>query len=146
MVCAYLFLVFNLLIFHCGGSYENCPNLKFLQGVHWACIKLPDSNLTDYTNVVINDYINDQIIVNPATSISVKIALIKTNLNENVYIQAADTALPNQMVGIAIDGIPIYSAMLSAGGIDVVSTEALGKIDKCGGMYGETIDGPRYHS
>ena len=50
------------------------------------------------------------------------------------------------MIGVSIDGIPIYSAFRN--GYDIVSvglrTGSM-KIDKCGGTYGLTPDGIRYH-
>lgn len=70
----------------------------------------------------------------------------------------------DKLVGIALDGIPIYTA-LGRGGYDMLNpssiaslpesvrnnqdwrehgTEAL-KVDQCGGTYGPTPDGVRYH-
>ena len=50
---------------------------------------------------------------------------------------------PDQMIGVALDGIPIYSS-LDSGLVDVVTSGEV-RIDRCGGMFGSTADGVRYH-
>lgn len=55
----------------------------------------------------------------------------------------------NKLLGIALDGVPIYSATLSQG-VDALnplpeSGQAPLLVDQCGGSYGMTPDGMRYH-
>jgi hypothetical protein len=63
---------------------------------------------------------------------------------ENILVQSSAEWKPNELIGIAIDGIPMYSG-LYARGIDALDNDIIGRIDKCGGMWGPTADGVRYH-
>ena len=66
------------------------------------------------------------------------------------YQSQAGEEYVDRLVGIAIDGVPIYTA-LGVGGYDMLnpagsfSDVAPLKVDECGGTYGPTPDGIRYH-
>lgn len=61
-----------------------------------------------------------------------------------------DDEYVDKLMGIAIDGVPIYSA-LGPGGYDMLNPSGAFThlsplaVDQCGGTYGPTPDGVRYH-
>lgn len=58
-------------------------------------------------------------------------------------VEQSNLALVDTLIGIALDGVPIYTA-LGPGNVDLVATGEYA-VDNCGGSYGPTPDGVRYH-
>ena len=74
-----------------------------------------------------------------------------TDATQSVTLQDSTAAdMVDKLVGIAIDGVPIYTA-LGVGGYDVLQPSgsyadvAPLAVDECGGTYGDTPHGRRYH-
>jgi hypothetical protein len=122
---------------------SSCANFHFLGSVHISCeelqVKVTTRDVFDYQYV------------NGTTSSFV----ISVNLNpedDPEFITVQDPASPDnydKLVGVALDGIPIYSG-LSASGCDVFYPNCNGTafeydLDACGGSFGPTPDGWRYH-
>jgi hypothetical protein len=104
--------------------------------------------MTDFITVQVNSITKDQNgyhIIHDPNGFVAKITPPKGNPPRNIMYQSSSTSLPNQLLGIAIDGVPIYSALASVNGADMISSNTIGRIDQCGGILGDTIDGPRYH-
>ena len=97
------------------------------------------------------DYVLDYGDADPLSSPDLFVT-IKTNPKEaapeTIEIQNPfSIAYANKLIGIAIDGIPIYSGLIAAG-VDAFSPTlgaAAMHLDRCGGSYGMTSDGYRYH-
>ena len=130
---------------------RTCPKLEFFSVVNTECIEYPNveydarylkvtvTNVKDYKVTTENDSSVNTI---PLTA---RIEVNPSQIPKEVAIvQDPYSYRRNQMVGVAVDGIPIYSS-LSIDGVDSVSSGGLGRIDRCGGMWGPTADGTRYH-
>ena len=57
---------------------------------------------------------------------------------------SSDGSYQDRLVGVAIDGVPIYTA-LGDGGVDLLNMAGSYAVDTCGGTYGPTPHGIRYH-
>ncbi len=121
---------------------ETCPKLEFFSIVHTECIEYPnveyDSRYLKVTVTNVKDY---QVTADDDSSVSTSHLTARIEVNpsqvpqEVAVVQDRLSYKRNQMVGVAVDGIPIYTS-LSFEGEDVVASGGLGKVDKCGGMWG----------
>jgi hypothetical protein len=115
-----------------------CSSLSFFNGVNTLCV-------SDGLRVWLRDVVDFKY-SNSTTNVVTLYPPDPTPSFLKVQDPASE-AFFDKLVGIALDGIPIYSG-LSANGCDVFS-EICGNntysLDKCGGSYGATSDGWRYH-
>jgi len=123
--------------------------LGFFSGVSVRCVTYPEVPYDEhYIEVLARDMI-DYLPMTPDAAaegaVAVRVEAAAPAHPDSIMIQEPSAYRPNGMVGMALDGIPIYSA-LSAVGQDAVSVAvSAGQLDHCGGMWGATDDGDRYH-
>lgn len=88
----------------------------------------------------------------PAMHVDV-LAVQRDHTDPTEYVEAQSPASEeyvDKLIGIAIDGVPIYTAV-GIGGYDVLQPSGSFadiepmRVDECGGTYGPTPDGIRYH-
>ena len=134
-----------------GGSVsaaDDCGNLElrgFFMGVSVRCVHFPEVPYGEHYIEVTARNMVDYLLVTPEDDpLKIRISSSSPDPAAGIMLQDPTSAL-NKLVGIALDGIPIYSA-LSAPDHDVVSAAvSVGTLDRCGGMWGDTGDGERYH-
>jgi hypothetical protein len=70
--------------------------------------------------------------------------IAKPNYIPQILVEQDPTSIKysNKLIGIALDGVPIYTSMIDFG-VDLLFTSF--QVDGCGGIYGPTPDGIRYH-
>ena len=141
-----------------------CPDHRFLTAVDVDCIS---PNLSDHTPILrvsarstINFRLNSTILADtgvdgdsvPLLYVEFPADPVDDFSDPTQFLlqqsQAAEEYV-DKLVGIALDGVPMYTA-LGFGGYDMLfGNEAEGiealTVDKCGGTYGPTPDGTRYH-
>ena len=141
-----LWLLINLIL---GVNSDPCDtkSFRFFNNVLVTCVQFPDVSYgEEYLKVVATSMINHQIVPTQNEFLFVNIKARQSNLPPDVIVtQDPLNFSPDMVVGIALDGIPIYSA-LTLSMEDAVHTGSVGRIDRCGGMWGLTGDaGERYH-
>ena len=135
-----------------------CTTHLFLPFVNSSCITFPHSSRENpFLRVISSNLIDSNLSSNFISqvlpivdSFYVDIKSAPDPIPDYIFVQ--DPASPefyNKLVGVAIDGVPIYSG-LSSDGYDVFyppsdSGSYVYKIDGCGGSYGPTPSGWRYH-
>jgi hypothetical protein len=122
------------------STTTQCSGDEFLDSVEKKCYAYTSSTgiLTTYKRIKAQSrYTNE-------TPLFVDIVDIEQSEVDNN--SKCEEFTGSMMTGVSIDGIPIYSA--SVDGRDIVSMglrRGSATIDKCGGTYGPTPDGLRYH-
>ena len=127
-----------------------CPDHYFQVKVKVKCIEYPltewnESSIRVFVrNLVDYDLSYDTIDSLADESFTYVDVIAKPNYIQNALIVQDPTSLQytNKLIGIALDGIPIYTSMID---FSINSLFSSFKIDGCGGMYGPTPDGVRYH-
>ena len=67
-----------------------------------------------------------------------------TDFSSFIVAQSSSaSSYEDRLAGVALDGVPIYTA-LGPGGVDLVASGGV-RVDACGGSFGPTPDGVRYH-
>jgi hypothetical protein len=139
-----------------------CPDHNFTSNVDVSCILFPYTPRDKtYIRVVAKnmiDYdIRDELTNDPDRITSSDSPFyIKVNPFPDLIpdiIQVQDPSLNiNKLIGVALDGIPIYSSLIIPGEdifqqsiLDNNEFEGGYRLDQCGGCYGNTPDGYRYH-
>ena len=167
IIAAYLALLVTGILGLVWSAQEinsNCPDHRFLVNVEVDCIS---PNLSDSTAIIrvsarstINYRLNSTILADTGVDGDhvelLYVELLAEPVDDfhdptqylNIQSQAGEEYV-DKLVGIALDGVPIYTAV-GFGGYDVLfGNEAAGidpiTVDECGGTYGPTPDGIRYH-
>lgn len=149
-----------------GGQEINifCPDHRFLTNVDVDCIS---PNLSDHTPILrvsarstINFRLNSTILADTGVDgdhVPLLYVYFPADPEDDFsdptqFLERqsqAEEEYVDKLVGIALDGVPIYTA-LGFGGYDMLfgnvaeGIEPLA-VDECGGTYGPTPDGTRYH-
>jgi len=102
------------------------------------------------TKSLINYNIVDQVLVDDDNNeyFNVSIKAYPDPIPESILVQDSSSIdYVNKLIGIALDGIPMYTAMLEPGidALEPANGKSVYKIDYCGGTYGETPNGLIYH-
>jgi hypothetical protein len=129
----------SCLCFDCRES-----ELGFSKSVELKCVVYPDvPHGEEYIRVTAQN-LRDYSLYSDE-SLYLKLAPSAPPTPVNIIEQHADTFRPNEVVGVALDGVPIVSGLL-ASGVDGVSENngITGAVDYCGGQYGDTAEGTRY--
>jgi hypothetical protein len=140
-----------------------CPDHSFLPGVNIDCIDsfgIETPILRVMARSTINYHINDTVLADTGVdgdhvshlTVDVLASAADDFSDPTQYVDVqseVEETYVDRLVGIALDGIPIYTAV-GYGGYDIVAgnpTEGIEPIavDECGGTYGPTPDGTRYH-
>lgn len=143
-----LLLVHTFVLVVDGGSA--CKKLKFSPNVIVTCVQFPEVPYgMEFLKVRLNNMQN--YVVGPSDT-DIIYAEIFSNVSNSagtlppdfVAPQSSGSFNPNGLIGVALDGIPIVSA-LSSDLVDVAHTGELGRVDGCGGIWGPSVLGTRYH-
>ena len=129
-------------------SDYTCPSTKFLSYVHKTC-HVPQKQKA-YITIALSTLDNFQITSNYSYG-SVDIHPNAPNASQSAIdpvisfsTSPYDISYVNQLVGIALDGIPIYTA-LDSSGQDILFSQHL-VLDQCGGTFGHLPQfGYQYH-
>lgn len=155
-------MILLLLLFFSAAIhlvYPACTNLNFNGDVILSCVEYP---LTTYNKSLIRisvrnlvDYSLSYDDIDPLSGNPMTVDVYSTPKQIPEFIIHQDPSSSeyvNKLIGVALDGVPIYTGTvslhedavaLSVNG-DSASDKVL-KIDGCGGCYGDTPDGYRYH-
>lgn len=117
------------------------------------CLSIPDSlgHMIDVVNVIAKDVIMNNLSYSQL-NISIPINNHYIPLTEDYRLTVDTLQLQDHLIGIAINGIPIYSYSYSSTDNTDIFRENNGSlilngciIDECGGCFGMTSNGFRYH-
>ncbi len=142
---------------------EACPDHNFFDGVDIDCIDTwgaPDAILRVRARSIIDYKLNSTILEDrgvdgdhvPLLTVDVLASAADDYSDPTQYVNVQSPAgdeYVDKLIGIALDGIPIYTAV-GPGGYDMIAgnpSQGIEPImvDECGGTYGPTPDGTRYH-
>lgn len=140
------FFFYVLLTYFCECVICGYNNFQ----VPVKCIQYPLVHYDEeYVLITVSNLVDYQLTVLPTEVLSVKLPITPPKSPININVHDNSDSYVNKLIGIAIDGIPIYSPLSNPNGdtIDPAFTSSLTKlkVDRCGGSYGPTPDGLRYH-
>ena len=152
-------VIWGLCCYQLVGAVDMspCPSFDFFSDVVVRCISYPDApreehylqveakNMENYRLVDVN--VNDD-------KLLVNIHFETPNVDKIVISDPAKFS-PNELVGVALDGVPIYSSLIDIGVDGLAPDPSTGlnivELDQCGGSYSKvgTVMGgdvaERYH-
>lgn len=151
MVGSNMIFVFFCVMFRTFANHNinfirttfNCPKHKFLPHVNVDCVYDAENyDETLYFRVIVNNITNNNFTYeyqSSTSSFNYVIIPVKPNLpNINEYLSPYDNRYINKLIGIAIDGIPIFTS-LNEHGNDIVQDDSF-QLDSCGGSYSSIQD------
>lgn len=124
-----------------------CEDFLFSDSVSSDCVTFPvDDPSFDIHAKTMVDY---QLTYDSSLSMTIPIRYKRLVNDDFVVSEDPSLGVSSNMVGVAIDGVPIYSPLLSDG-IDglqphPITHKPIFQLDLCGGMVGQTDEGVRYH-
>eukprot|EP01041_Mallomonas_annulata_P009845 gene9845-20480_t len=140
-----LFLVLINTIVLLSDSSQDCGNNIFLSNSNVECVSFPSTHLgAQYFKIIVNTLKDYSLISLPFESLVINLPIRPLLQPDTLLNQNQIPITPNSLIGVALDGVPIYSALLSED-LDILRNDDSLKVDSCGGSYGPTADGVRYH-
>ena len=118
-----------------------CPSFEFFEGVTVICVSFPDAPRDEHYLRVESKNMKDFSLVDDNDGFTVNIHFHTPAVG---HITLSDVAKynPNELVGVALDGVPIYSSLVDIGIDGLAPDLSTGVVpimlDQCGGVYGPT--------
>lgn len=156
---SFLILYFAFLSNNQCSSYEYlCPDHFFFQNVETECTTILGSSFENdihYISIKSPNMVDYKLVLEPSFSdqLIVKIAPYPPSTPQYITEQSlglVDYDYSDKLMGIALDGIPIYNAVILEDGNDIFhdnifDSDSKYRLDLCGGTFGMTPNGYRYH-
>lgn len=131
-----------------------CPTFEFFSDVAVKCVSFPHAPHGEHYLQVVAKNMQDYRLVNDSNHFLVDIHFATPSVDTIVISDPAKYS-PNELVGIALDGVPIYSSLIDIGVDGLAPDPSTGlniiTLDQCGGSYSKvgTVMGhdviERYH-
>lgn len=126
-----------------------CPKLPWFGNVSTDCILSVPHGSNETIEVDALDMLNYQLSYEQASPLKIRVDVKPAPFPAFLVSKyAKDIENIDRLVGVALDGVPIYTALNQ--NLDDIFQDEMDaggrfRIDRCGGTYGPTPDGYRYH-
>ena len=133
-----------IFIFHFAFIVANlspCPEFPFFANVIVSCISFPNAPFGQPYLQVVAKNMKDYNLINDPKNFSINIRFSTPNVETIIMLDPVKYN-PNDVVGVAMDGVPLYSSLVDIG-IDGLAPDASTGatpllLDQCGGVYQST--------
>lgn len=123
--------------------------MQFLPFVQHSCMVFPNApREAPYMSVQATNLVDFNLTYGLEERLLVPIPLTPKAIPDHIIVQDPSSAeFRDKLVGVALDGVPIYSGLSAVGADALRSTDESNnlQVDGCGGSYGPTPTGWRYH-
>lgn len=140
------FFVFSTLfhflfaVSHVNADLSPCPTLSFFENVNVICVSYPEVERDKYHLKIRAKSMKDYELVDNTDDYFVEIYFDTPN-NDFIIVQEPSKYRPNELIGIALDGVPIVSSLVEIDVDGLTPDLSTGEIplllDQCGGIFNE---------